>query len=134
MTASFHIDIRDTKRKLAVHKNNNNLLPFCTVPTYLRVKLDRLLKFRNHIEALRKKLKSRVAQLKRLARSGWSADAKTLLTAALSMVYTSDYCAPVWCCSAHTLRIDSVLNDAMCIVTGCLRPTPKYYSPILAGI
>ena len=36
--------------------------------------------------------------------------------------------------SAHTRLIDSVLNDALCIVTGCLRPTPTDYLPILAGI
>ena len=48
-------------------------------------------------------------------------------TAALSLVYfTAEYCAPVWCRSAHTRLIDSVLNDALRIVTGCL--------PILAGI
>ena len=56
-------------------------------------------------------------------------------TAALSLVYpTAEYCAPVWCRSAHTRLIDSVLNDALRIVTGCLRPTPTDYLPILAGI
>ena len=42
--------------------------------------------------------------------------------------------APVWCRSAHTRLIDSVLNDALRIVTGCLRPTPMDYLPILSGI
>ena len=50
------------------------------------------------------------------------------------MYSTSDYCAQVWCRSAHTRLIDSVLNDAMRIVTGRLRPTPTGYLPILAGI
>ena len=55
--------------------------------------------------------------------------------AALSLVYsTAEYCAPVWCRSAHTLPIDSVLNDALRIVTGCLRPTPTDHLPILSGI
>ena len=36
--------------------------------------------------------------------------------------------------SAHTRLIDSVLNDALRIVTGCLRPTPTDYLPVLAGI
>ena len=57
--------------------------------------------------------------------SGWGAGAKTLRIATLSLVYsTAEYCAPVWCGSAHTRLIDSVLNDALRIVTGCLRPTP----------
>ena len=38
------------------------------------------------------------------------------------------------CCSAHTRLIDSVLNDALRIVTGCLRPTPTDHLPVLSGI
>ena len=115
--------------------NNGKLLPYCPTPTYLGVKLDRSLTFRQHLEALRKKLSTRVTLLRRLAGSGWGAGAKTLRTAALSLVYsTAEYCAPVWCRSAHTRLIDSVLNDALRIVTGCLRPTPTDYLPILAGI
>ena len=57
------------------------------------------------------------------------------VTAVLSLVYsTAEYCAPVWCRSAHTRLIDSVLNDALRIVTGCLRPTPTDHLPILSGI
>ena len=73
--------------------------------------------------------------MRRLAGSGWGAGAKTLRTAALSLVYsTAEYCAPIWCRNAHTHLIDSVLNDALPIVTGCLRPTPTDYPPVLAGI
>ena len=67
--------------------------------------------------------------------SGWGAGAKTLRIATLSLVYsTAEYCAPVWCRSAHTRLIDSVLNDALRIVTGCLRPTPTDHLPVLSGI
>ena len=67
--------------------------------------------------------------------SGWDAGAKTLRIVTLSLVYsTAEYCAPVWCRSAHTRLIDSVLNDALRIVTGCLRPTPTDHLPILSGI
>ena len=56
-------------------------------------------------------------------------------TAALSLVYsTAEYCALVWCRSAHTCLIDSVLDDVLRIVTGCLHPTPTDYLPVLAGI
>ena len=63
----------------------------------------------------------------------WS---KNLRIAALSLIYsTAEYCAPVWCRSAHTCLIDSVLNDALRIVTDCLRPTPTdCLIPVLAGI
>ena len=47
---------------------------------------------------------------------------------------TAECCAPVWCRSAHTRLIDNVLKDALRIVTGCLRPTPTDYLPVLSGI
>ena len=46
----------------------------------------------------------------------------------------AEYCAPVWCRSAHTRLIDLAINDALRIVTGRLRPTPADNLPILAGI
>ena len=67
--------------------------------------------------------------------SGWGAGTETLHIATLSLFYsTAEYCAPVWCRSAHTRLIDNVLNDALHIVTGCLRPTPTDHLPILSGI
>ena len=76
-----------------------------------------------------------IYKMRRLIGSGWNANAKTLRTAVLSLVYTTtEYCAPVWCCSAHTRLIDSVLNDALRIVTGCLRPTPTDHLPLLSSI
>ena len=104
-------------------------------PTYLGVKLDRLLTFRHHLVALCKKLSSHVTLLRRLMGLGWGAGAKTLCIATLSLVYsTTEYCVPVWCCSAHTRLIDSVLNDALHVVTGCLCPTPTDHLPVLSGI
>ena len=47
---------------------------------------------------------------------------------------TAEYCAPAWCRSAHTRLIDSALNEALRIVTGCLRPTPTDNLPFLSGI
>ena len=134
VTAAFHLNNRKAKRELKLNIDGR-LLPFCPVPTYLGVKLDRTLTYRHHLETLRKKLSARVTLLRRLAGSGWGAGAKTLRIAALSLVYsTAEYCAPVWCRSAHNRLIDSVLNDALRIVTGCLRPTPTDHLPVLAGI
>ena len=136
VTAAFHLNNREAKRELHVKVyNNGRLLPFCANPTYLGVKLDRLLTFRHHLVALRKKLSSHITLLRRLVGSGWGAGAKTLLIAALSLVYsTAEYCMPVWCRSAHTRFIDNVLNDALSIVTGCLRSTPIDHLSILSGI
>ena len=125
MTAAFHLNNREAKRELMVY-NNGRLLPFCPTPTYLGVKLDRSLTFRHHLVALRKKLSSRVTLLRRLVGSEWGAGAKTLRIATLSLVYSAaEYCAPVWCRSAYTRLIDSVLNDALRIVTGSLVPLQR---------
>ena len=40
VTAAFHLNNRKAKRELKVY-NNGRLLPFCSNPTYLGVKLDR---------------------------------------------------------------------------------------------
>ena len=134
VTAAIQLNNRDAKSELKVY-NNGRLLPFCPTPTYLGVKPDRSLMFRHHLVALRKKLSSRVTLLRRLVGSGWGAGAKTLRIATLSLVYSAaEYCAPVWCRSAHIRLIDNVLNDALRIVTGCLRPTPTDHLPVLSGI
>ena len=134
VTAAIHTNNREAKRELKVC-NTGRLLSFCPNPTYLGVKLDRSLTFRHHLLALRKKLFSRVTLLRRLVGSGWSAGARTQRIAALSLVYsTAEYCAPVWCRSAHTRLIDSVLNDVLRIITRCLRLTLTDHLPVLSGI
>ena len=73
--------------------------------------------------------------VKKLSGSEWGAGAKTPLTIALLLNYsTADYCVPVWCCSAHTGLINNVLYDVLYIVTRCLCPTPTDRPPILSGI
>jgi len=134
VSAVFHLINKEAKRELKVNFNNETL-PFCSEPKYLGVTLDRSLTYRRHLESPRKKLTSRVALLRRLASSGWGAGATTLRTATLAMVHsTAEYCAPVWCRSAHTRLIDPTINDALRIVTGCLCLTPADNLPILAGI
>ena len=128
---TFHPNNREANN---VH-NNGNLLPPGPVPTYVGVKLDRSLTFRHQLEALRKKLFTQVALLRRLAGSGWGAGAKTLRISALSLVYSAaEYCAPVWGRSTHTRLINSIHNDALRIATECLRPTPTEDLSVLAGI
>ena len=132
--AAFHLHNRAAKRELKV-KSNCKILPFCPVSTYLSVKLDRTLTYRHHLETLRKKLSTRDSLLRQLVGSRWSTGAKTLRTAALSLIYlTAEYCAPAGCRSAHTRLINSVLNDALRIVTGCQRPTPTDNLPVLSSI
>ena len=77
MMAAFHLNNREAKCELKVH-NNGRLLLFCPTPTYLGVKLDRLLMFCHHLGALCKKLSLHITLVRRLADLGWGAGAKTL--------------------------------------------------------
>ena len=108
VTVAFDLHNREAKHELKV-KNNGKILPLRQVPTYLGVKLN---KARHHLEALRKKLSTCVSLLRLLAGSGWGAGAKTLRTAALSLINsTAEFCAPAWCRSAHTRLIDSSFSS-----------------------
>ena len=60
VTTAFHLNNQEPKRELNVY-NNGRLLSFCPTPTNLGVKLDRLLMFRHHLMALRKKQSSQKA-------------------------------------------------------------------------
>jgi len=72
VSAVFHLNSKEAKRELNVNPNNETM-PLCSELKYLGVMLDKMLTYRQHLESLRKKLKSLVALLKRLAGSGWGA-------------------------------------------------------------
>jgi len=132
----FHLNKKEAKRELKVIFNSETL-PFCSEPKYLGVTWDRSLTYHRNLKSLRKKLTSHVTVLRRLAGSGWGAGATTLRTATLTLVHSTAEqacCTPVWCRSAHNRLIDSTINDALRILTACLRPTPADKLPILAGI
>jgi len=60
---------------------------------------------------------------------------KALRTSCLTLAFApAEYCAPVWCGSAHTKHINVALNESMSVITGCLRRTPSSFLPILSGI
>jgi len=134
VSAVFHLNNKEAKRELKVNFNNETL-PFCSQPKHLGVMYDSSFTHRRHLELHRKKLTSRVALLRRLIGSGCGAGTTTLRTTTLALVHsTAEYCPPIWCRSAHTRLIDSSNNDALWIVSGCLRPTPADNLPILACI
>jgi len=101
--------------------------------TRLGVTLDRTLSFREHLRKTAAKVSTRNNLLGMLARTSWGAS--TLRTSALALCYSvAEYCAPVWSRSPYTRLIDVQLNEAMCTVSGTLRPTPLPWLPVLSHI
>ena len=134
MSTAFHLNSREAKRELNIIVDGN-CLPYYFTPTYFGITLDRTLTYRQHLETLRKKLTSRITLIRRMAGTGWGARATTLRITTLTLVYsTAEYCAPVWSRSAHTHLLDRPINDALRMVTGCLKATPTEYLPVLPGI
>ena len=100
-------------------------LNFQPTTTYLGVKLDRTLSYRQHLAGLRDKVMARSALIHKLVGTGWGASPSTLRTSALALVHApTEYCAPTWSRSRHTSLLDVSLNCTLRIITGCLQPTP----------
>ena len=130
VSATFHLNNREAKRELNVNINGRRLTCQRT-PTYLGVKLDRTLTYRDHLTALRGKVMARSALIRLLAGRSWGASTPTFRTSTLALV---EYCAPVWCRSAHTRLVDVSLNAALRTITRCLRPTQVEQLPVLVEI
>ena len=130
----FHLANRQASKKLII-KLNGMTLRFDPAPIYLGVKLDRSLTFGPHIKMLAEKTSKRVNIIKKLVRSNWGASFTTLRTSALVLVYaTAEYAATVWSHSRHKIKMNTVLNDALRIISGAIAPTPIAMLPVLAGI
>lgn len=130
----FHLHNRSANFQPSV-TFDNVILKYNQNPKYLGVTLDRTLSYKKHLNNTASKLKTRNNIIQKLAGTMWGASAKTLRTAALSLVYScAEYCSPVWLNSAHTQLIDSQLNTTMRFITGTLKPTPIRFLPVLSHI
>ena len=131
---TFHLNNRKTARKLSIIVDKARL-QFQSVPTYLGVKLDKTLTFKQHLESVKAKTTNRVALICFLAGTTWGAATKTLRTSTQALVFSAvEYCAPVWSHSHHVKKLDITLNIAMRTISGTLQATPVNQLPILAGI
>jgi len=131
---AFHLRNRETGRELKVSWEDQPLT-FTTLPKYLGGTLDRTLSFKAHIEAIKQKVAARNNLLRRISGTTWGADLATICTTAPALCYScGEYATPVWCRSMHAKHVDVPLNDAFCLVTGCLKATPLHKLYLLAGI
>ena len=133
-TCCFHLNNRLASTSLKVTLNGT-VLRHNHNPKYLGVTLDRTLSFNKHLTNLAAKLRTRNNILYKLAGSTWGADAPTLRTSALGLVFsTAEYCASAWINSPHVRKIDTVLNQTMRIITGSIKSTPIEWLPVLSHI
>jgi len=73
--------------------------------------------------------------VQKLAGTGWGADANTLRTATIALVYsTAEYGAPAWSNSAHTGKVDTLLNSAMRLISEVVHSTPIPWLSVLSNI
>ena len=86
VSSTFHLNNREAKRELNVNICGRRLTCHRT-HTYHGVKLDRKLTYREHLTALRGKVKARAALIRRLAGTIWGASTPTLRTSTLALVY-----------------------------------------------
>ena len=130
----FHLHNANANRKINVRLNGQSLK--CeTKPVYLGVTLDRSLTYHDHLMKTAAKVRTRNNIISRLAGSTWGAQTSTLRTAALALCFSvAEYCAPVWCRSAHVNLVDVQLNTTLRTITGTLRSTPLPWLPVLSNI
>src|SRR3978361_488584 len=130
----FHLNNHHKSRVLHVNLNGNPLKHYFQ-PVYLGVTLDTSLTYRNHLDKVKQKLKTRNSILNKSAGTNWGANASTLRTTAMALVYsTAEYCCPVWKNSCHISKVYTQLNAAMRTVTGALSSTPNAWLPVLSNI
>ena len=129
VSSVFHLTYREGKRELSVELKGKPL-SFSNTSKYLGVILHKSFTYRRHLESLRKKPRTRVSLIRRLAGTTWGAGASVLRTVTLALVCSTveKYCAPIWCCRAHTRLIDPIINNTLRIVYRYVLPTPTDYT------
>lgn len=130
----FHLNNREANRRLNIRFNGKRIKQDKN-PKYLGVLLDRSLTYRPHLVSTKKKLKSRINIVQKLAGSSWGCSAKTLRITTHSLIMSiADYCSPVWMNSCHVKLIDTQINVALRIICGAVQSTELEWLSVLSNI
>lgn len=133
-SCALHLNNQMTNDELDVRVRNKTI-PYNKNPKYLGAHLERPLTYLANLEKLSQKLKTRNNLLREIPGTEWGANAHTLRTTALALVYsTTEYAAPVWYKSAHVDKIDCQLNETKRIITGSVQSTPLPWLHVLSNI
>lgn len=99
VTCTIHLNNREANRTLSKIADNQKITTQ-GAPKYLGV--NRALTFRQHLESIKEKIKTRNNIIAKLAGTGWGCRANVL-----ALVYSvAEYCMPVWARSAHCKKVD----------------------------
>jgi len=121
----FHLNNREVSKKLNLVVSGNTI-PTENAPKYLGIKLDRTLTFKQHLEEVKDKLKTRNNVISKLTGTSWGCRANVLRISSS----VAEYCALVWARSAHTKNVDAQLNRSMRIISGCIKSTKLQWLPV----
>lgn len=95
----LHLNNREANRRLEL-KIGDTPMANSECPRYLGIKIDRSVTFKDHIETMKKKLKSRnniIQNIAKLVGASWGSIVELLQTSTLALVYSvAEYCVPVW--------------------------------------
>ena len=104
----------------------------------LGVEIDRRLQFGAHCRRLRRRVRPRIAHLRRLAGRSWGLDEQALRTVATGYVRGAlEHAAAAWLPAAapsHAELLDREMRATARIITGCPRSTPAHALMAEAGL
>ena len=88
VSAAYHFNNREAKLELNVFVDNKRLV-FQRAPKYHGMRLGRMLNFKQHLEEVAGKVKSRVSLIRRLAGTTRGASSKTLQISTQALMFSA---------------------------------------------
>ena len=83
------------------------------------------LTYKSHIKQTAAKVQARNNLLSRLVGTKWGLASLSFEYQPWHFAYApAEYCTPIWSRSTHTKKLDGMLNNSMCLTSGCIRSTP----------
>lgn len=101
----FHLYNKEATREINIVVKDARLLSQSS-PTYLGVKLDRTLSFKQHLDSVKANTTTRATLICRLSGTTCGATTKTMHISTEALVFTAaKYCASVWSRSPHVKKL-----------------------------
>ena len=103
--------------------------PVSKTPTFLGIKFDRTLSFKDHIEQLKTRLTKRNSVLRAIQSREWGSNKEDLRTVYLAYIQSSiDYCGAAWQTSvadSNIKKLQTIQNAGARAITGCTKSCPN---------